>query len=167
MIISINTRNRSLRIFLWLLLIIYLLILAKLIIFKRSPWEIKDHFLHHYSWKQAKANMSHANLIFFATIKLYWNSHLGATYKVGNLLGNLIGFIPLGILLPLMFNKLRTAFRTIIMVFLFSLAFETFQLFSMLGVFDVDDLLLNTLGGTIGYLIFWMVKKLLTPNKVT
>jgi glycopeptide antibiotics resistance protein len=165
MIISINTRNKSLRIFLWFVLILYLLILAKLIIFKRSPWDIKDHFLHHYSWKLAKANMAHANFTLFATIKLYLNSHLRATYKISNLLGNLIGFIPPGVLLPLIFKKLRTAIRTIVLVFLFSLAFETFQLFSMLGVFDVDDLLLNTLGGAIGYLLFWLVKKWLTPNK--
>jgi len=74
-------------------------------------------------------------------------------------LGNIAGFIPLGILLPLLFRKLRTAFRTVALIFLISLAFETAQLILILGVFDVDDLLLNTLGGAIGYLLFVLLRK--------
>ena len=31
---------------------------------------------------------------------------------------------------------------------------ETFQLLTMVGSFDVDDLLLNTVGGAAGYLVF-------------
>ena len=154
MTISINTNNTWLRAFLWLTLLIYLGILTKLIIFKRSLGFIKRHLLHNYSWELAKANMHKANVKPFTTIKLYLNSHGSAEYAINNLLGNIIGFIPLGILLPLLFARLRSATATIFCVFMFSLAFETFQLFSMLGIFDVDDIVLNTLGGAIGYLIF-------------
>lgn len=155
----LDTTNKTLKGFLWFTLIIYLLVLTKFIIFKQSPASVKDHLLHHYSWKAAKANMSHANLTLFATIKLYWNSHLRATYKISNLLGNIIGFVPLGILLPLLSRRLRTFPRKVFMVFLFSLAFELFQLFTMLGIFDIDDLLLNTIGGAIGYMIFLILRK--------
>ena len=156
---SIDTSNKALRIFLWFMLLLYLVILTKLIIFKRSPGFIKEHFLHHYSWQKAKTNMHKANLKPFATINLYRHSRGNPEYATNNLWGNTLGFIPLGILLPLLFVRLRTAAGTIFTVFIFSLVFETFQLFSMLGVFDVDDLILNTLGGTIGYLLFWLTAK--------
>ncbi|MEO6541463.1 MAG: VanZ family protein [Ferruginibacter sp.] len=164
MTIAINTNNASLRAFLWFILLVYLAVLTKLIIFKRSLRFIKNHFLHHYSWQLAKANMHKANLKPFATIKLYLNSHGNPEYAINNLVGNTIGFIPLGILLPLLFTKLRSATATIFCVLLFSLAFETFQLFSMLGIFDVDDLLLNTLGGAIGYLLFMLIARWIHPR---
>ncbi|MGC4103138.1 VanZ family protein [Ferruginibacter sp.] len=115
---------------------------------------IKNYLLHQYSWQAAKAHMHKANLTPFATIKLYWNSHLRAEYTVSNLLGNLVGFIPMGLLLPILFKRLDHFFAATFCVFLFSLAFETFQLFTMLGVFDVDDLILNTLGGAIGFMFY-------------
>jgi glycopeptide antibiotics resistance protein len=158
--VSINTSNIVLRIFLWLMLLVYLAVLAKLILFKKSPGFIKRHFQHHYSWQQAKNNMHKANLKPFTTIKLYMNTRGNPEYASHNLWGNTLGFIPMGFILPLLFVRLRTAFRTIFSVFLFSLAFESFQLFSMLGIFDIDDLILNTLGGLIGYLLFWLLSKL-------
>jgi glycopeptide antibiotics resistance protein len=156
----LDTTNKTLRGLLWFTLIIYLLVLTKFIVFKQPPSIVKDQLLHHYSWKAAKANMHKANLTLFATIKLYWNSNLRATYKISNLLGNIVGFVPLGILFPLLSRRLRTFPRTVFMVFLFSLAFELFQLFTMLGICDIDDLLLNTIGGMIGYLIFLILGKL-------
>jgi glycopeptide antibiotics resistance protein len=38
-----------------------------------------------------------------------------------------------------------------------SLLVELIQLISKVGSCDVDDILLNTLGGVIGYLLFWGV----------
>lgn len=156
----LNTGNSTFRSFAWLVLIIYLIVLTKLILFKRSPSFIRDHFLHHYSWQKAKANMHKANLKPFTTIKLYLNSRGNPEYASNNLWGNTLGFIPLGIFLPLLFTLLRRPVHTITCVFLISLGFETFQLLSMLGIFDVDDLLLNTLGGAIGYLFFWLMHRL-------
>ena len=44
--------------------------------------------------------------------------------------------------------------NTVITGFLFSLFVESVQLVSKVGSFDVDDLLLNTLGGVLGYILF-------------
>lgn len=151
--ITINTTKKPLRLFLWLVLLVYLGVITNLIIFKKSYRYIKNFLLHHYSWQLAKENMHHANLTPFKTIRLFLQPNVREEYAMANLLGNIVGFIPLGILLPLLFKKLRSAPKTIFIVFLFSLGFELTQLFTMLGVFDVDDLLLNTLGGAIGYLV--------------
>lgn len=38
--------------------------------------------------------------------------------------------------------------------FLLSLGYEVTQLLTGMGIFDVDDLMLNTLGGMIGYVLY-------------
>jgi glycopeptide antibiotics resistance protein len=43
--------------------------------------------------------------------------------------------------------------------FLVSLGYETTQLLTGLGVFDVDDLILNTAGSFVGFLLFVIIKQ--------
>ena len=61
--------------------------------------------------------------------------------------------IPFGFFLP-MASRYRSLLGTVFYSFGLSLCVETFQLFSRVGSFDVDDLLLNTIGGLAGYIIF-------------
>lgn len=62
--------------------------------------------------------------------------------------GNLIWFVPMGLLLPLLTGCGK---RVILYSFLLSLAIETGQFIFGTGVTEVEDLILNTLGGAIGY----------------
>ncbi len=70
-----------------------------------------------------------------------------------NLFGNVIIFMPFGFFMP-MASKYRSFLVTLFGSFGLSLCVETFQFFSRVGSFDVDDLLLNTIGGVAGYLLF-------------
>lgn len=70
-----------------------------------------------------------------------------------NLAGNVIAFMPFGFLLPLLSDNRTNWFATTICAFAFSLFAETVQLVLKLGSFDVDDLLLNTIGGLLGYIV--------------
>ena len=72
-----------------------------------------------------------------------------------NLLGNVVIFVPFGFFMP-MASRYRSFFSTVFYSFGLSLCVETFQLLTKVGSFDVDDLLLNTIGGLVGYLIFSM-----------
>ncbi len=74
-----------------------------------------------------------------------------------NTFGNILLFIPMGILLPILIAK-RIKF-SLSVIPLFSLTIETLQYFTQLGVFDVDDIILNTLGGYLGFLIFVLFSK--------
>jgi len=71
-----------------------------------------------------------------------------------NLLGNLLIFAPLGFLVPLMRTRKTGVIRIFIYSFLFSLGIEILQLVTRVGVFDVDDIILNTAGGLIGYVLY-------------
>lgn len=146
------------KIFLWLVLLACMAILAKNILFKHAGDFNRSEMRRSFTAKGIKSRLAKANLEPFATIELfYYSRKLGPEYKVGNLGGNVIGFVPLGILFPLLFGW-RRGWQTVVAVFLVSLGFELTQLFFALGVFDVDDLMLNTAGGIIGYMIYWICR---------
>ena len=68
---------------------------------------------------------------------------------------NVVMFMPLGFLLPLLWKEYQSLVRTAIIGFCFSCGIEFCQLFNR-RVSDVDDLLMNTLGAILGWLI-WIV----------
>ena len=103
----------------------------------------------------------HYNLVPFREIMRFWNyrEQLGIFPVLANLAGNILIFIPFGFFVP-MSSERKSILVTTIGAFLLSLVIETIQLSTKVGCFDVDDLLLNTLGGVVGYIIYttsnWM-----------
>ncbi len=82
---------------------------------------------------------------------------------------NLILFIPFTILLLMCYREKiigqtvkvgETLWRSVKIVFLFSLSIEFLQLFLRLGTFQLSDLFYNTLGGFVGGLIYWIGYKI-------
>lgn len=76
---------------------------------------------------------------------------------------NVVMFMPLGFLLPLLWKEYQSLVRTAITAFCFSCGIEFCQLFNR-RVSDVDDLLMNTLGAILGWLI-WIVFSRITHLK--
>ena len=70
-----------------------------------------------------------------------------------NFVGNIVMFIPIGVFLPLLWKRFDRAWRTIGTGFLLSVCIELLQLPQMRSS-DVDDLWLNTLGASIGYILY-------------
>lgn len=92
--------------------------------------------------------MSDINLIPFVGFK---------SDRVLGMLLNVIMMTPLGILLPLLWKE--TGFvKTTATGFLFSLAIEVSQLFNWRAT-DIDDLILNTLGTMLGFLLYTVFLK--------
>lgn len=71
-----------------------------------------------------------------------------------NVVGNVAVFVPFGGAVPALFPKVQSFVQVMILSFSASLLAETMQLILKVGCFDVDDLLLNTLGGCIGYGVY-------------
>ena len=69
---------------------------------------------------------------------------------------NIMLFIPMGYLFPYVFPWFRAKVRTrpLIACFVISVITENLQLIFRRGLYDVDDLLSNTLGGWIGQMLF-------------
>jgi glycopeptide antibiotics resistance protein len=83
--------------------------------------------------------------------------------RIGNSFGNIILFVPFGVLFPAV-TDWKKMWRTVVAGVGFSLIIETIQLITSRGCFDFDDVLLNGLGCIIGYGIHRTAQKLFTKN---
>ena len=157
--------KHSAKLFCWILFLIFMALLTKNILFKKNPRYYKNYFNREYKHYKVKDGWAKANTKPFSTIRLFYNSRrLNTEYKTNNLLGNLIGFVPLGLLLPFIIPWFGNGFKILIAGFLISLGYETMQLLTGLGVFDVDDLILNTAGAFVGFILFYLIKLSLIPK---
>ena len=77
-----------------------------------------------------------------------------------NLFGNLAAFIPLGLLLPVILGIKRKLAVTLAFSMLFLLMAETAQLVFRVGVFDIDDIILNMIGVLAGYMLYKLISRL-------
>lgn len=106
----------------------------------------------------------HYNLMPFKEICRFWvhRQTLGFWSVALNLVGNVVAFIPFGMFLPWLYERCRRFSITVLFCFEFSLFVEITQLVFKVGSFDVDDILLNTLGGILGfcgYRVYVFVRK--------
>lgn len=85
------------------------------------------------------------------------------TIVIKNLLGNIAGFVPFGFLLPLGYEAMKKYYRTFLVGLFYILIIESIQFISMLGSFDIDDIILNSIGVSCGYVIFKII--CFIPNK--
>lgn len=138
-----------------ILFVVYLAVLIYLLLFAKLMG--REQIGRTYSY----------NLELFKEIKRFLNNTgtLGIRSVLLNLVGNVIGFMPLGFLLPLAFPRVRGIVFMTLISFTTTLVIETCQLVSCTGSFDVDDLLLNTIGGILGYLIYILLEKGITAWK--
>ena len=95
------------------------------------------------------------NLELFKEIRrfLTYREQLGMFTVLANLLGNIMIFVPYGFFIS-MAGKSMGFFKILFFSMALSLGVETIQLFTRVGSFDVDDILLNTIGGVLGYILF-------------
>ncbi|MDP4169863.1 MAG: VanZ family protein [Bacillota bacterium] len=96
------------------------------------------------------------NLIPLKTITNYIRAsdHLDFKIWFTNLAGNVFAFIPLGFFLPLLFKRFNSFWRTSLWVVATTASVEIIQFITHVGSFDVDDIILNAIGGIIGYVLF-------------
>ena len=96
------------------------------------------------------------NLIPFVEIRRFWiyREQLGTFAVFSNIFGNVIGFLPFGFILPVIFRRMNSGFLICVSGFILSLTVEVIQLVTKVGCFDVDDMILNTLGGNFGVCVF-------------
>jgi len=105
------------------------------------------HALHEFATKSG---------IVWSDLSTYWPAMHSFTFLEP--LFNILLFVPLGIYLRYYFG--RTWWQVILISFALSLLLELIQLSALFGVyprpyrmFDVDDLITNTLGGALGYML--------------
>ena len=106
--------------------------------------------------KTAAADRS-LNLVPFKVFQETWG--MPEPKKVAQTAANVVMFVPLGFMMLVAFRGMRGFGKTALSLALFSFAIEFTQYFTGRSA-DIDDLMLNTLGGILGYLVFFAVSKL-------
>lgn len=150
-------KRKALLILTTVLLLAYLAILLRFILFKDSYQYLHNHFSNGFSWYLIEKKYTTANFIPFATI-YYYLSGQDTTGTWSNLLGNIVLFIPFGFIVPVLLPKIKHITQIFIAAFLTSLFFEMLQLLLALGTFDIDDCILNSIGAITGFLIYSVLK---------
>lgn len=112
------------------MLLLYLGIILSITFFTRTPME------------EAKVNLKLFDEVFRAG---YLNR------AVVRLISNLLLFVPVGMFMQLVRMEGKKKYLLLLVIPLCSLFIETVQLKTRTGVFDIDDLFCNTLGGFMGY----------------
>lgn len=96
----------------------------------------------------------HVNFTLFDTINRYSKFDK-------QVFGNFIMLFPLGIYLPLLYRKLRKPygfFAILLISFFVSVGIEVLQLATNYRSTDVDDIMLNTMGACLGFIIYQLIK---------
>lgn len=146
-----------------ILFILYLYTLVKIILFKfhdpAVPYLLERMKTDLESPELVFRRMQQGNLIPLGEITRTLQNV--SSHGLLNLFGNIGLFIPFGIFLGLLGAKkgISTG-RVLVTVFAASLCLESAQAVFSIGCFDVDDLILNSLGGLIGFAGFQLSVKL-------
>ncbi len=148
MFMVINMKKRN--ILLYSFFILYIVIMVWLLFVQRIPYVSYDNY--------CEKLMGSLNLIPFRTISDYLLTDKNADsgiiqHAFINLAGNIVMFIPLGFFLSFIKSSSVTFRAIIIKTVVIITSVEIIQLFSLTGSFDIDDLILNTIGSVIGYII--------------
>ncbi len=99
----------------------------------------------------------------FRSYREAWNSFSIRNWQL--VIFNIIVFLPLGTLLPIIVTRLRKAYKVVGLGFFFSLFIELTQKFTHKGLCELDDLFNNTLGVLLGYCIFRLLYALTHEQK--
>ena len=122
------------------------------------PPEFTKGYFTHFAFHMPKKSQINLNPKLVLTVTERWYIH-NAELFLFNFMGNIVFFIPLGFLLPVIFKKLK--WRTVFVGIGVSVLIEFLQLFIDRKT-DICDVLFNTVGIIIGYIVFLIYNKLKT-----
>lgn len=138
-ILNIDNKTYKLRALFIIILIAYLVYLAYLTFF--------DQLYGRESFHRS------VNLIPFKTIIHYIVIQNDINIVIINIAGNIAAFLPMGFLLPLVLGKTAQFLKVMSAVLIATVTIELLQYAYGVGVTDIDDVILNILGGGLGYLL--------------
>jgi len=131
----------------WLLFGLYLMLMIYFLFFAESMGRTQAGTEYHYNLQPFKEIMRF--------IKYYEMIGFYAVFL--NLAGNILAFVPFGLFFTFLSRRNRSLWKMTLISFEVSLAVELIQLVTRVGSCDVDDMILNTLGGMLGFFCFKIV----------
>lgn len=120
---------------------VYLFLLLYVLIFQRLNFGGERYLMRSIS------------IIPFRTIRIFLSSNAYGIFDLANIFGNIFVFAPLGLYMAVIWcgKKIRIYAGWIL---LFSLSVEILQWILWVGAADIDDIILNCLGGILGLMAY-------------
>ena len=112
-----------------------------------------------------RASYAGSNFTLFHTIQLYLAQLDGPIAHIAfyNLAGNVVLFIPFGLFIPLLWKRVRNVQMMVAVALGIPLFIEGTQYFIGRSV-DIDDVLLNAVAIVIGYVLYYVLKKIISKK---
>lgn len=145
------------------LLTAYSALLIRIMVFKDFPLIRIGHLMFNFGGADANGR---ANLIPFKTISMYLFGHMGWIIVGINLVGNVVVLMPIGFLIPFVYRNLTWKSYSLISIGC-GLVIELMQVVFHVGIFDIDDVILNGLGVMIGYWLFIVLVKCVRASRAS
>jgi glycopeptide antibiotics resistance protein len=142
-----------------LLLLVYVVILVKVMVLKDVPMIRMGPIMLNFGGTQD----GDPNYIPFKTILPYLLGDNGFLIGALNIGGNIAFLIPIGFLLPFVFKGFDWRGLLVIAV-LSGLSIEVTQVFLQIGIFDIDDVILNGLGVMVGFWVYLFFQKIMSSS---
>lgn len=134
----------------WSVFFLYCVTAVAILLLGRTPdtaLSVRDYFV-------LKANpVPFRTMCRYVSFLLARRDFYSFSLFISNVGGNLLLFLPMGFLLPVLFSEMRICGRCFAALALTVLSAELLQGFLRVGIPDADDLLLNLAGGRIGFLL--------------
>jgi len=151
------------RILSWILFIPYILsifiktLIGGFVIYLNGEWATQrfDHYQRIYQYSQY-ADIPLYNLFPFQTIYHYVTHRDQYNFDIwfNNTLGNVLLFIPLGILLPILFRSCQSKVNALGISTAIAVVIELIQLITQSGIADIDSVILRVMGSLIGIITY-------------
>lgn len=137
----------------WLIFVIYIGAMAKLLIVQSSPRGIVDS-VKSATVPEVERRIKQGNYIPLNTIGKYISGKEDNEETLNKLLLNFVLYIPLGFLIATLIKSNRNFSDLTMSVITFGVIFGLVKIIGGFGVFNIDELILNAIGGIIGYIIY-------------
>ena len=141
-------------------LFIYSVLLIKIMVFKDVPLIRLGMFKLNFGGTLEGP----ANLVPFKTIIQYMQADKGVLIAAINILGNIFLLVPFGFLVAASFSNI-TWLNKIILAFAVGSLIEGTQVVLHIGIFDIDDVILNGMGVIVGYWNFGFFQQLFPSTR--
>jgi glycopeptide antibiotics resistance protein len=132
-----------------IMLVVYFAILIRVMVFKDLPTIRIGHMMFRFGGTHEGS----PNFVPFRTIFQYLRGEKGWLIAILNLVGNIVLLVPVGFLVPLIFAKM-TWKKSLFPALASGFIIEGLQAVLRVGIFDIDDVILNGLGVLLGYWLF-------------
>lgn len=143
-------KNRLLQV----LLLGYCLLLIKIMVFKDVPLIRLGILMLNFGG----THEGQPNFIPFKTIIPYLVGEKGLLIGAINIVGNIILLVPVGLMVPFVFPAVHLK-KSILFAVFSGLLIEGMQTLLHVGIFDIDDVILNGLGYLLGYWIYLVLPR--------